>query len=1000
MKLIDEYFLLDKQYKDLYGNKTFLLYQVGSFFEVYGTSKNTQNINRFSEICGLAVSNKKICVGGDNVLMGGFRDYLLDKYIEKIYPYGYSCVVYIQEEQENGTIIRKKHKVYSPGTTFLEKSNKLSNNISCIWIQKVKTLNKEAFIFGLSNIDIFNGTSNLCEYYENYYHNPTTYDCIERFLNIYNPIEVLFIHNIEEEHMKNIMQFLTLNSNKKYVIDLNNDANNLTNQALNCESQHYQDEIIKTFFPSINIEVFKYNICDKPIGLQSYCFLLNFVQQHNVSLVEKIEEPNVEHIQKSLVCANHSFKQLNFIKQDQTTNNNTILDNDEDNKIDSVLSLLNQCKTKMGKRYMNSILLNPLCCEEPLLESYNAIEHYIKKKYTFNEELRQIKDLDKFLTKLKLHKLNPNDIFYLYDNSLIIDKIYKKIKKDKFMLNLLKYEKVQENHENFKKYLNTTFDINIIKHVFSNSFEKYEEHNHLMILKDNFPKLDNQIKLKMECFDKLKSILSYLESCFNKKTKDTKSDFIKQHQPSNSELCLIVTNKRSEILINHLKKQKNDNKNVIILEFNSSYSNKNEVFEFDTNDVYFKSYNKTSSLLCSKSIDMLISNIYNDNILFLEILKDSYDKILKHILHNYYQHILNVIYFLKNLDKYNNFVYLAKTYNLCKPNIQPIKDNKSYVNAKKMRHILIENIDKNEVYVPNDICLGSENTNLGMLLFGTNAVGKTSLIKALGICIIMAQCGCYVPCESFHFFPYKYIFTRIIGNDNIFKGLSTFGVEMSELRVILNNCNENSLILGDELCSGTEIDSALSIFMGSLEIMTKKQSTFIFATHFHELPELKELKELNSIIIKHLKVAYNHAKDMLVYDRKLQDGPGESIYGLEVCKSLNMNNDFLNRCYDIRNKYINNKNNILLMKTSKHNKTKIRNICEFCNVKIGTEIHHLQYQKDANHNDYIHNSFHKNHPANLASICEECHQKIHSLNLIYERRKTINGNYEFVLKKK
>ena len=85
---------------------------------------------------------------------------------------------------------------------------------------------------------------------------------------------------------------------------------------------------------------------------------------------------------------------------------------------------------------------------------------------------------------------------------------------------------------------------------------------------------------------------------------------------------------------------------------------------------------------------------------------------MKHILHNYYKNILDVIYFLKNLDKYNNFVYLAKTYNLCKPNIQPMKNNKSYVNAKKMRHILIENIDKNEVYVPNDICLGTENTNL------------------------------------------------------------------------------------------------------------------------------------------------------------------------------------------------------------------------------------------------------------------------------------------------
>ena len=88
------------------------------------------------------------------------------------------------------------------------------------------------------------------------------------------------------------------------------------------------------------------------------------------------------------------------------------------------------------------------------------------------------------------------------------------------------------------------------------------------------------------------------------------------------------------------------------------------------------------------------------------------------------------------------------------------------------------------------------------------------------------------------------------------------------------------------------------------------------------------------------------------------------------------------------------------MKTKKHNKSKIRNKCEFCKKNMGTEIHHLAYQKDANQNDYIQNSFHKNHQANLASICEDCHQHIHSLNLIYERRKTIDGNYELILKKK
>ena len=109
------------------------------------------------------------------------------------------------------------------------------------------------------------------------------------------------------------------------------------------------------------------------------------------------------------------------------------------------------------------------------------------------------------------------------------------------------------------------------------------------------------------------------------------------------------------------------------------------------------------------------------------------------------------------------------------------------------------------------------------------------LIKSVGIAVIMAQAGLYVPCSSFRYSPYTRIFTRILGADNIFKGLSTFAVEMSELRAILNQADENSLVLGDELCSGTESDSALSIFTAGLEHLHAKKSTFLFATHFHEV---------------------------------------------------------------------------------------------------------------------------------------------------------------------
>ena len=101
--------------------------------------------------------------------------------------------------------------------------------------------------------------------------------------------------------------------------------------------------------------------------------------------------------------------------------------------------------------------------------------------------------------------------------------------------------------------------------------------------------------------------------------------------------------------------------------------------------------------------------------------------------------------------------------------------DKSFFSAKKLRHCLIEHLQTNEIYVTNDIVLGDDNQD-GVLLYGTNAVGKTSIIRALGIAVIMAQSGCYVPCSKFVYKPYTAIFSRILGNDNIFNGLSTFAV--------------------------------------------------------------------------------------------------------------------------------------------------------------------------------------------------------------------------------
>ena len=214
MGIVEEYLKKDAYYKKKYGEKTFLLYHVGSFYEVYGVENHHsyENIKRYSEYLGLALGYKKqhnghLCIYNNKVLMTGFKDILLEKYIEKIHPFGYSVVVYIQKDKPGcKEKDRVFYNVYSPGTTFIENNQILSNNISCIWVQKLNTISGQKYIFGLSNINVFNGTSNLCEYYENYYHNPTTYDAIEKFLNVYNPIEVIMIHNLESQIFENILQ--------------------------------------------------------------------------------------------------------------------------------------------------------------------------------------------------------------------------------------------------------------------------------------------------------------------------------------------------------------------------------------------------------------------------------------------------------------------------------------------------------------------------------------------------------------------------------------------------------------------------------------------------------------------------------------------------------------------------------------------------------------------------------------------------------------------------
>ena len=1008
MALIKEYFELTKKYCDEYGEKTILLMQVGAFFEVYGILDKKTNIIsnsqilEFSRICDLAVVEKNVCVGKDNVVMAGIKDIILEKNIKKIQEAGFTAVVYAQDENCKNTT-RSLAGIFSPGTFFQEESTNLSNNITCIWIDlfENKFLFKGKFVVvGISNIDIYTGKTSIFQFKEPYINNPTTFDELERFISIYNPSEVVFISNLSDKEIDSIINYVDIKCSlihKINTLTIDKKENLSTIRTKNCEKQTYQREILNKFFKIDDFDVFFQNFNENNIACQSFCFLLDFVYQHNPHLVNKISEPIFENCTDRLILANHSLKQLNVID-----------DNNYTGKYSSVSKMLNECLTPMGKRKFLYNFLNPTTNIEYLQREYNITEHLIinnSKYHSFlKQKLSEIKDISKWERQIFLKKISPKSFCVLYNNILIIRDIYNIIIQDNIFIEYLNiYESninsIRDYCDLLLNFIDANIDIDLGKDL-----DQTQQFEINFIKKNVDTDLDSKTETIKESEDKLESIRSYFSVLIENKEKKGKTkstDFVKIHETEKNNFSLVCTNRRCKLLEDALP----TSKTFVKLQYNSSYNNLVKEFDFKIckNDVEFHKQSAANNFIVDDQINNLCKNISHIKVSLKEIITNVFYKFVDQF-GAFKEQIESIINFITLVDIVYSKASIAKKYNYCKPQI--VQADKSFISAKNLRHCLIEHLQTNELYVTNDITIGkasdgkaSDTSNVdGILLYGTNAVGKTSFIRSLGISLIMAQSGLFVPCSEFIYMPYTYIFTRILGNDNIFKGLSTFAVEMSELRTILRLADKNSLVLGDELCSGTENTSAVSIFVAGIQKLHQTKSSFIFATHLHEIINYEEITSLESVVLKHMSVVYDKERDLLVYDRKLKDGPGNSMYGLEVCKSLKLPDDFLNAAFNIRMKYHPEEGSMLSLKSSHFNSQKVMNLCEKCNKNIGKEVHHLQHQNEANENGIINKDgkvFHKNNVANLITLCEDCHNEIHKKNVQHKKVKTSKG---YVLK--
>lgn len=234
--------------------------------------------------------------------------------------------------------------------------------------------------------------------------------------------------------------------------------------------------------------------------------------------------------------------------------------------------------------------------------------------------------------------------------------------------------------------------------------------------------------------------------------------------------------------------------------------------------------------------------------------------------------------------------------------VRPSFNHNHVMDIIEGRHPIMEQFRKGTLFVANDANLKEDECVL--LITGPNMGGKSTYMRQVGLIVIMAQMGCFVPAKSCNLPLFDQIFTRIGANDDLMSGQSTFMVEMMEANHALVNATENSLILFDEIGRGTSTYDGMALAQAMLEyVCTTIHAKTLFSTHYHELTAL----DASYPSLKNVHVMVEEKDQEVTFLYKITDGRSDRSYGINVARLAKLPEDLLDRAQDILSQLEENK---------------------------------------------------------------------------------------------